>query len=259
MAGKSSSERRPAGEVDVVVEAVGGGRPEGEPGAGEEPQDGPGHDVRGRVPQDVERLAVPRASGGGARSASPVAVLERAVEVDDRAVGHGGDGRLGQPLADPLGDLAGPDPLGIFLDRPIRQLDLDHRRRPARCGRPFRRRPRASLPPTHNAGAGPPRLSRPHPVARGPGPRVIQPAPPASPDTTRPRYGSRPGRVLARPSGGGRERLDGSESLSGDRGRHAGSRLGARSAGVGRGWGGRWPGSTGPFDESGETELNTRF
>ena len=60
IAGKSSSERVRLGEVDVVIEAGGGGRAEGEPGAGEEPEDGPGHDVGGRVPQDVERLAVPR-------------------------------------------------------------------------------------------------------------------------------------------------------------------------------------------------------
>ena len=57
-----------------------------------------------------------------------VAVLERPVEVDDLPAGHRRDRRLGQPLADPLGDLARADPLGIFLDRTIGQLDLDHRR-----------------------------------------------------------------------------------------------------------------------------------
>ena len=45
-------------DLDVVVEAVRRGGPEGELHAGEEPHDGPGHDVRRRVAQDVERLAV---------------------------------------------------------------------------------------------------------------------------------------------------------------------------------------------------------
>ena len=117
-----------AGDLDVVIEAVGGGRPEGEPHAREEPHDGPGHDVGGRVPQDVERLAVPRGQDPQL-DRGVVAVLERPIEVDDRAVGHRRDGRVGQPLADPLGDLARADPVGILLDRTIRQLDLNHRRR----------------------------------------------------------------------------------------------------------------------------------
>ena len=88
---------------------------------GEEPQDRPGHDVRGRVPQDVERLAVLR--GQEPQLDRPaVAVLQRPVEVDDRAVGHGGDRRLGQPLADPLGDLAGAGSLGNSLTDPSGSL-----------------------------------------------------------------------------------------------------------------------------------------
>ena len=128
IAGKSSSESGPLGEVDVVIEAVRGGRAEGEPGAREEPQDRPGHDVGGRVAEDVERLAVPR--GQEPQLDRPVAVSPFSsgpVEVDDRPVGDGGHGGVGEPLADPLGDLSGADPIGIFLDRPVRQLDLDHR------------------------------------------------------------------------------------------------------------------------------------
>ena len=74
------------------------------------------------------------------------------------AVGHGGDGGLGEPLADPLGDLAGADALGILLDRPVRQLDLDHR--------PFLR-----SGPSACAGA------RPSDPQRRPGPAPHAPAP----------------------------------------------------------------------------------
>ncbi len=49
----------PAGDHDIIIEAIGGGRPERQSDAREQPHDGPGHDVGGRVPQDVERLAVP--------------------------------------------------------------------------------------------------------------------------------------------------------------------------------------------------------
>ncbi len=62
---------RAAGEDDVVVEAGGGGRLEGELGAREEPHDGARHDVRGRMAEDVERLAVLGGRAGGARSAAP--------------------------------------------------------------------------------------------------------------------------------------------------------------------------------------------
>ena len=144
----------PVGQVDVVVEAVGRGRAEGEPRAGEEPQDGPGHDVARSSAAGRRAPRGPWASGGGARSAWSVPFLERAVEVDDRAVGHGGDGRVGEPLADPLGDLARADALGVLLDRPVRQLDLDHRTafHPDRGETP---------PPTDNAGSGVPRVIEP--------------------------------------------------------------------------------------------------
>ena len=121
-------------DLDVVVEALGRCRPERQPDAGEQPHDGPGHDVRGGVAEDVERLAVP----GGQdpqldRAGRSVFDLEGPVQVDDRAVGHGRHGRIGQPLANARGDLAGTDSFGEFLDRTIRQLDLEHRRTHLRC------------------------------------------------------------------------------------------------------------------------------
>ena len=71
-----------AGNLDVIVKAGGRRRSERQPHAREKPHDGPGHDVCRRVPQDIERLAVlggqnPHLDRRG------VAVLERAIEVDD--------------------------------------------------------------------------------------------------------------------------------------------------------------------------------
>ncbi len=50
------------------------------------------------------------------------AVVQRAVEIDDLPVDHRGDGRLGQPLADPLGHLRGRAPAGYSLIDPSGSL-----------------------------------------------------------------------------------------------------------------------------------------
>ena len=117
-----------AGDDDVVIKAVGGGRAERQPDARKQPHDGAGHDVGGRVPQDVERLAV-LGRQDLQLDGRFLSVLERAIEVDDSPLGRRRDRRVGQPLADPLGDLARADPVVIFLDRPIRQFDPNHRHR----------------------------------------------------------------------------------------------------------------------------------
>ncbi len=95
----------PLGNVDVIVIAVGGRRPEGQPDAREQPHDGASHDVGRRMTQHVERLAVPGGQDpqldGGV-----LTILERPVEVDDPSAGRRRDRRLGQPLADPRGNLA---------------------------------------------------------------------------------------------------------------------------------------------------------
>ena len=117
------------GHLDVVVEAAGRGRSKREPDSGKEPHDGPGHDVRGGVAQDVERLAVLRGQDSQLdRPGRGRPVLERPIEVNDRAVGHCRHRRLGKSLADLRGHVTRPGPIGIFLDRTIRQLDLEHRR-----------------------------------------------------------------------------------------------------------------------------------
>ena len=118
----------PAGNDDVIVEPVGGRRPERQPDAREQPHDGAGHDVGGRMPQDVERLAVLRGEDLQV-DGRLVTILERPVEVNDPPLGGRRDRRVGQPLADPLGDLPRGDPVVILLDRPIRQSHPNHRRR----------------------------------------------------------------------------------------------------------------------------------
>ena len=93
-------------------------------GAGEEPHDGPGHDVGAAVPQHVERFAV--LVGEDLEGDAPPFGGQLAVEVDDRAVDLGGDGGLGEPLADALGDVARPGAGGDLLDRAVGELEGEH-------------------------------------------------------------------------------------------------------------------------------------
>ena len=119
-------DRSRAGQVDVVVEAGGGGRAEGESSVGVQSKDGSRHHMRSRVSQDVERLGIPgREDTEGDRPA--LRGFERTIEIDDRSVGHGGDGGFGQPLTDGGGHFSRDDPIGELFDRTVRQLDLNHR------------------------------------------------------------------------------------------------------------------------------------
>ena len=108
----------PAGQLDVVIIAAGRGRAEREPHAGKQPHDRPSHDVRGRMPQHIERLAVPGREDPQLDRLA-IAVFQGTVEVDDRTPGHRRDGRVRQSLADPLGNLARAHGVGIILDRSI--------------------------------------------------------------------------------------------------------------------------------------------
>ena len=144
---------RAVGEVDVVIEAGGGGRAEGELDAREEPHDRPGHDVRGRVPEDVERLAVPRgqepeldrrrpspSSSGRSRSTTaPSATAATAASASRLPIPSAtsrGRTPSGYSLTDPSGSLI------WTIDRVRRGAGLAAR---DGSGRP---------PPTHDAGAG---------------------------------------------------------------------------------------------------------
>ncbi len=133
MAGKSSSESEP-GDLDVVVEAVGGRGAEGEPHARKEPHDRPGHDMGGRVPQDVERLAV-LGSEDRKLDRPARAIFEGAIEIDHAIARLGGDGRVREAPTDAEGHIARAHTFWVVLHGTIRQLDLDHRRNLLRsCG-----------------------------------------------------------------------------------------------------------------------------
>ena len=93
----------PAGQLEVVVEAVLDHRPDGVLGAGPQPADGLGHDVGGGVPQ---HLAAGLGVGGDDGHLRPVG--QRRLEVDLAAVHGGDDGRLGQAGPDGLGQLSAP-------------------------------------------------------------------------------------------------------------------------------------------------------
>ena len=73
----------PARDDDIIIEAVGGRGSEGQPDAREQPHDGAGHDMGRRVPQDVERLAVPRGEDLQLDRRF-MAILQRPIQVDDR-------------------------------------------------------------------------------------------------------------------------------------------------------------------------------
>ena len=123
MRGKSASVMRRR-RIDVVIEAVFERRAEGELRAGEETHDGAGHDVGGAVAQDFQRLGVFRGEDGEGHFR--VAGRQFAVEIDDGAVHLGGDGVLGQALADGFGHVARPGAGGDFAARAVGEFESRH-------------------------------------------------------------------------------------------------------------------------------------
>src|SRR5262245_21982309 len=57
-------------------------------------------------------------------------VFDGSIEIDDRAIGHGGDGGFCESFTDSFGDFSGTDTVREFADRAIWQFDLKHRRLP---------------------------------------------------------------------------------------------------------------------------------
>ena len=108
------------GQLEVVVEAVLDGGPDGVPRAGEEVGDGLCHHVRGRVP---EHLAAVRRFGRHDRDGG--VVVDRAVEVDPFAVDLGGERVLRETLADRRRDLRRGDAPEVLALRAVGQLDVD--------------------------------------------------------------------------------------------------------------------------------------
>ncbi len=112
------AEPGPAGQLEVVVEAVLDHRADGEVGPRPQPGHRLGHDVGGRVPQ---HLATGVGVGGDHRHGRPVE--QRGREVDLESVDGGRHGRLGQPPADRLGQRLAGRPGGQLLARAVGEVD----------------------------------------------------------------------------------------------------------------------------------------
>ena len=116
----SVGERGPAGEVEVVVEAVLDRRADGVFGAGEQVADGLGQHVGGGVAEHVAAGV-----GVGGDDGHLAAVGQRCREVDLGAVDGGRHRRLGQAPTDRLGQVAGCGPRRQGAGRPVGQGDGD--------------------------------------------------------------------------------------------------------------------------------------
>ena len=111
MRGKSSS-LIGAVEIDVVVEAVLDGRAEGQADAGEEPHDGPGHDVGARMPQHAERFRVPVGEQLERDRIGVGQFLQRPGASTIWSPIFAAIGRFCEPLGDAAGDVEGVTPAG---------------------------------------------------------------------------------------------------------------------------------------------------
>ncbi len=111
-------------DVDVVVETVLDGWPEGELDSREEPHDRARHDVRGAVTKHVEGVAVPVREDLERRLALGGWYL--AVEINDRAIDLGGDRGLGKTFADRFGYLARPGAWGYLPGGAIGEFESKH-------------------------------------------------------------------------------------------------------------------------------------
>ena len=123
--------------VDVVVKAVLDGRPKGQLSARKQAHDRTSHDVSARMAQHVEGLAILVGQDGDGVFARG----NLAIKVKDGVVNLGGNGGLGQALADRLGDLAGAGAVGILSCGAIRKAEGEHERKSPEgktCGTPLR-------------------------------------------------------------------------------------------------------------------------
>ena len=110
--------------VDVVIEAVLDGRPERQLHAGEQPHDGPRHDVSAAVPQNIECFAI--LVGENLKRHFGLAGRQLNVQIDDDTVDLGRHRRLRQSLADALGHLARPGSFRHLLLRTVGKSQSEH-------------------------------------------------------------------------------------------------------------------------------------
>jgi hypothetical protein len=132
-------EGAPVGQLEVVVEAVLDGRPDGEGGTGEQLEHGLGEHVRGRVP---DRVAAPLAVRGDDRHG--VAVPQGGDEIAFLAVDLGDHRGLGEAPADARGEVPRGGAGLQHARGAVRQADADLCAHRYRSWRRRRRAPRAT-------------------------------------------------------------------------------------------------------------------
>ena len=123
------AERGAVRQFEVVVEAVLDGRADRELGAWEQPRDGLGHHVCGRVTQDVPALGCSRRD-----DRHGLTIVERSGEVGLLAVDDSGDGRLLQAGADGGGQIERSGVSGQFAFGAVGERDRDVRHATDRIG-----------------------------------------------------------------------------------------------------------------------------
>ena len=124
-------ERRPARQLEVVVEAVLDRRPDRELGPGEQLGDGLGHDVGRGVAQHVATGVGVVGDDRHAGRHRPAAARDRPRDANRLIGDRDGDGRFGQALADRPGDVRGGGPGRVLPVGTVWQRDRDrgvHRR-----------------------------------------------------------------------------------------------------------------------------------
>ena len=134
--------------LEIVVEAVGHRRPEGQLHAVEQPHHRPGHHVRTRMAQQIQGLGV--LAGDQAKGDLAVGG-QRLVGPHQAAVHFGGQRGLGQTRADVGGNVDRSNATRVFEGFSVGQGDFQHRSpaslemSPQRAGRRYKGRP-AELP-----------------------------------------------------------------------------------------------------------------
>ncbi len=111
-------------EIEVVVEAVAGRRPECQADAVVQPHDGPGHHVGTRVPQDAEGFGIARGEQAEGQGIGGGQLFERTHGINDRIIDNGRNRGLGQTLADRPRDIECRSSRGILFNSAVRKLDV---------------------------------------------------------------------------------------------------------------------------------------
>ena len=130
--------------LEIVIEALGHRRPEGQLHALEQPHDRPGHDVGAGMAQQIEGLGV----FGGDQPQGDLAVGgQQIIDACHLPIHFGGQSGLGQTRADVGGDVDGPNATGILERFSVGKDDFEHKspagrkKAPRRLGASIQRTP----------------------------------------------------------------------------------------------------------------------